>query len=88
MMRACARSQIAKFAKLDRARRAKTALEPFHLIWHFDGAMRGKRFADWDECEAFSKRLIEAGLVPKLTADSACPYDGLATAADINEVTL
>jgi hypothetical protein len=48
----------------------------YHLIWHFDGEMRGKKFADWDECEAFSKRLIKAGLQPKLTENSPCPYDG------------
>ena len=61
--------------------------KPFHLIWHFAGAMRGQRFADWDQCEAFSKRLISAGLVPKLTADSPCPYDGIASAADVHAVT-
>lgn len=59
---------------------------PFHLIWHFDGEMRGKRFSDWDECEAFSKRLIKAGLCPKLTSSSPCPYDG--HKAEIRTVTL
>jgi hypothetical protein len=47
----------------------------YHLIWHFAGAMRGKRFEHWEECEAFSKRLIGAGLSPKLTEESPCPYD-------------
>jgi hypothetical protein len=61
-------------------------MKPYHLIWHFDGAIRGKRFTDWDECEAFSKRLIKAGLVPMLTSGSSCPYDGLAGAADITEL--
>jgi len=65
---------------------AKT--HPFHLIWHFDGAMRGRRFADWDECEAFSKRLIRAGLCPKLTDASPCPYDGLAAPGEIIALTL
>ena len=60
--------------------------KPYHLIWHFDDAMRGQRFATWAECEAFSKRLIAAGLTPKLTAESPCPYDGLAT--DVTEITV
>lgn len=55
------------------------SIKPFHLIWHYDGAMRGQRFADWDDCMALSKMLIAAGMVPKLTDDSPCPYDGLET---------
>lgn len=50
-------------------------MKPYYLIWHFLGALRGQRFADWNECEAFSKKLIAAGLCPELTLDSPCPYD-------------
>ena len=63
-----------------------TNLQLFHLIWHYDGTVRGQRFSDWDECEAFSKRLIKAGLVPELTDNSPCPYDGMP--ASVIELTM
>lgn len=66
---------------------AAKRLAPFHLIWHFAGEMRGKRFNDWDECMAFSKRLICAGLCPKLTDASPCPYDGLVSSDSVISLT-
>lgn len=59
-----------------RARAMKIAEQPYHLIWEYDGAMRGMRFPTWEVCEKYSKALIRCGLSPKLTAGSPCPYDG------------
>ncbi len=53
----------------------KASHECFHLIWHYAGEMRGKRFDDWEELETFSRRLIAAGLVPKVPEDCPTPYD-------------
>ena len=47
----------------------------YYLLWEFAGEVRGRRFRTWKQCEAFSKRLLAAGLAPWLSPDSPCPYD-------------
>ena len=53
----------------------------FYLIWEYKGALRGQRFAQWAELEAFSRKLITAGLCPYVPADCPTPYDHDITAS-------
>jgi hypothetical protein len=36
----------------------------FRLLWEYGGAIRGQHFDQWEDLEAFSQRLIDAGLCP------------------------
>jgi len=49
--------------------------KPFRLVWEFRGKMRGKHFATFADLEEFSRRLLDAGLVPWVPHDSPCPLD-------------
>lgn len=75
-----ARTATKKARKVTRPKAAEVDPEgqPYHLLWHYRGKLRGMRFPTWEVCEKYSKALIAHGLTPRLTSDSPCPYDGAA----------
>jgi hypothetical protein len=44
-------------------------------VWAFKGRIRGRHFATFADLEEFSRRLLDAGLVPWVPHDSPCPLD-------------
>jgi hypothetical protein len=52
----------------------------YKLYWEYMGELRGGKFDTWEALEAFSKRLIKAGLSPWVPMDCPTPYDNNGTA--------
>lgn len=49
--------------------------KPHRLIWEYEGELRVKHFASFANLEAFSRKLIKAGLLPMVPSQDATPYD-------------